>query len=120
MERGREMYSAELYKEDFLAMRKLLKDQDDKLIKALTRCNQIFLEYKRECDTCMVCEDDISLFIFALMRLAERLDLFLRKQREHPKKKEILEFYLNLRNFLNIYESCLLYTSGTYALSAGI
>lgn len=104
VERGREMYSAELYKEDFLAMRKLLKDQDDKLIKALTRCNQIFLEYKRECDTCMVCEDDISLFIFALMRLAERLDLFLRKQREHPKKKEILEFYLNLRNFLNIYE----------------
>ncbi len=104
VERGREMYSADIYKEDFLAMRKLLKTKDSRLEKELTKCNKILLEYKRECDTYRVYKDDISALIFALMRLAERLDFFLQKNIDVPDKKEVTEFYLNLRNFLNIYE----------------
>ena len=38
------------------------------------------------------------------MRLAERLDVFLQNRTEAPGKTEALEFYLNLRRFLNIYE----------------
>lgn len=104
VERGREMYSANLYKEDFLAVRKILKDKDKRLEQELTKCNKILLEYKRECDTYRVYQDDISHLIFALMRLAERLDFFLQKNMDFPNKKEVTEFYLNLRNFLNIYE----------------
>ncbi|MBO5371835.1 MAG: ATP-dependent DNA helicase [Lachnospiraceae bacterium] len=104
VERGREMYSADIYKEDILAVRKLLKNKDSRLEKELTKCNKIMLEYKRECDTYRVYKDDISHLIFALMRLAERLDFFLQKNTDIPSKKEVTEFYLNLRNFLNIYE----------------
>lgn len=104
VERGREMYSANIYKEDFLAIRKILKGKDARLEKELTKCNKLLLEYKRECDTYRVYQDDISALIFALLRLAERLDFYLQKALEVPSKKEVTEFYLNLRNFLSIYE----------------
>lgn len=104
VERGREMYSAEIFKEDFLAIRKTLKNRDKRLEQELSKCNKILLEYKRECDTYRVYEDDISHLIFALMRLAERMDLFLQKNQDIPDKKDVTEFYLNLRNFLSIYE----------------
>ena len=104
VERGREMYSAQIYKEDFLAVRKILKNRDKRLEQELSKCNKILLEYKRECDTYRVYEDDISHLIFALMRLAERMDFFLQKNTDIPDKKEVMEFYLNLRNFLCVYE----------------
>ena len=51
MERGREMYSAVLYKEDILKIKKLVKPYRKKLEKALERCNRQMLEWKRECET---------------------------------------------------------------------
>ena len=40
MERGREMYSAELYKEDVLSIRRLVKTEDVKLARRLDECNR--------------------------------------------------------------------------------
>lgn len=104
VERGRTMYSAHLYKEDFLSLKKILGGKEKRLRRELTQCNKLLLEYKRNCDTYQVCREEISHFIFALMRLAERLDVFLQNRTEAPGKTEALEFYLNLRRFLNIYE----------------
>ena len=50
VERGRTMYSADLYKEDFLIVKKLVKERSPKLAKQLQKCNQILLGYKRECE----------------------------------------------------------------------
>ena len=47
VDRAREMYSAVLKKEDFLAAKKLVKEMDKRLAGALDRC-------KRQCDTFMV------------------------------------------------------------------
>ena len=46
VERGREMYSASLYKEDLLEVRKLVKAEDPKLAKGLSECNQQFFGIK--------------------------------------------------------------------------
>ena len=104
VERGRKMYSASLYKEDFLAIRKQIKNQSKALEKELTRCNKILLEYKRACEGYRILQDEAEGFLFALMRLAERLDFFLENHTDHPGQKEMTEFYFNLRNFLNIYD----------------
>lgn len=103
VERSREMYSAELYKEDFLATKKLIKHYNEKLAADFDKCNRILLEYKRECEK-YVLYDNIGNLIFALMRLASNLDEFLQKMTEFPERGEVSEFYLNLRNFMNIYE----------------
>ncbi len=103
VERSREMYSAILYKEDFLEIKKLVKKYQPKLETDFNKCNKILLDYKRECEK-YVFYDNIGNFIFALMRLASNLDEFLQKQIEFPERKLVTEFYLNVRNFLSIYE----------------
>lgn len=103
VERSREMYSAEIYKEDFLAVKALVKKYDGKLAADFDKCNKILLDYKRECEKYVV-YDNIGTLVFGLMRLAGNLDEFLRGRAEFPERKEVTEFYLNLRNFMNIYE----------------
>lgn len=103
VERSREMYSAQVYKEDFLEVKKLVKRYDSHLESDFNKCNKILLDYKRECEK-YVLYDNIGNFVFALQRLASNLDEFLQKQIEFPERKTVTEFYLNIRNFLNIYE----------------
>lgn len=103
VERGREMYSARLCKEDFLAARKILKTLSPAVERELTKCNKLMLAYKRECDTCRIYEN-IPDLVFALMRLGARMDEFMQKHPQFPGRDEVSDFYFALRNFLNIYE----------------
>lgn len=103
VERSREMYSAELYKEDFLEIKKVVKRYQPSLEADFNKCNKIMLDYKRECEKYVI-YDNIANLMFALSRLASNLDEFLQKMPEFPDRKQIVEFYLNLRNFMNMYE----------------
>ena len=103
VERARSMYSAVLVKEDFLAVKKLVKPYSRKLANELEKCNKILLSYKRECEDYQICEN-ISNFAFALMRFGAAADTFLQKSTEFPGKKEFLDLYLKVRYFLNMYE----------------
>ena len=61
------------------------------------------LEWKRECgDYCLY--DNTGAFVFSLMRLGAAYDKFLQAAGDFPDRKEVSDFYLNLRHFLNIYE----------------
>lgn len=103
VERGREMYSARLVKEEFLAVKKLVKPYDGKAAAELEKCNKILLGYKRECENYQLYEN-ISNLAFALTRFAAAADIFLQKNMDFPGKKEFLELYLKIRHFLNMYE----------------
>ena len=103
VERSREMYSAQVYKEDFLEIKKLIKRYDSRIENDCNKCNKILLEYKRACEK-YVLYDNIGNLVFALQRLASNVDEFLQKHTEFPERKTLTEFYLNIRNFLNIYE----------------
>lgn len=103
VERSREMYSAAIYKEDFLAMKRLMKNYSKKIEKFLERCNKILLEYKRECESYCLYEN-IGNLHFALMLLATEIENFMEKPLEFPGRKELLDFYFNIRNFLHIME----------------
>ncbi len=101
--RGREMYSADLVKEDFLKLKKIMKNYDPKIASALDGCNRRMLEWKRECEGYFV-HDTIGNFAFSLMRLMSRMDEFLRRRPEIPERKEVTEFYFDIRHFLNMYD----------------
>lgn len=104
VERSREMYSAVLYKEDFLAVKRIMSHYSKSIEKRLERCNKIMLEYKRNCVNYAL-HDNISNLIFALMSLVTAFeDFFAQKPLEFPGKKDVLELYFNVRNFLAIYE----------------
>ena len=103
VERGREMYSAVLYKEDFLKVKKIMKEHSRKCVKALEKCNSHLLELKRQCDNYEIL-DNLGVFVFLLMQLGAALEEFFLKDISFPEKNEVQEFYFELRHFLNMYE----------------
>ena len=101
VDRAREMYSAVLYKEDFMSVRKIMKPLSKKADKILGSCNRYLLEKKRECEDYAILED-IGSFGFHLMRLSAFLDEFMREQSSFEGREELQEFYFNLKHFLLI------------------
>lgn len=103
VERSRQMYSAQIYKEDFLTVKRIMKEHSRSIEKAFEKCNKILLGMKRECENYTV-YDTFGNMVFSFMRLMTLLDEFLQKANEFPGKKDVMDFYFELRNFLNIYD----------------
>lgn len=103
LERGREMYSAVLVKEDFLKIKKIVKDKDTRLEKQLEKCNKKLLEMKRQCSDYRK-EEFIDDFVTILTRTYASMDEFLEDNESFPERNEVLDFYFEVSHFLNIYE----------------
>ena len=103
VDRGREMYSAELKKENFLELKKVVKLYDKKMGSLLERCNRQLLAYKKECETYRVLES-IDPFILAVNKLAAQMERFLEDHDDSPVRKAVLEFYFEISHFLLIYD----------------
>lgn len=103
VDRARDMYSASLYKEDFLRLKKVMKNHSLRCAQAMEACNKHLLGFKRQCETYEVLEG-ISGLAFDLMRLCSAMEEFFQKEINFPEKKDVQEFYLELRHFLNMYE----------------
>ncbi|MDE5932172.1 MAG: DEAD/DEAH box helicase family protein, partial [Lachnospiraceae bacterium] len=103
VERGREMYSAVLRKEDFLQLKKEVKDYSPVLAKNLERCNKELLALKKECEDYRV-EDSVVSLAMALGRLNSSMEDYLEDHEESPIRKAVLEFYFEVSHFLSIYE----------------
>ena len=103
VDRAREMYSAVLKKEDFLAAKKLVKEMDKRLAGALDKCNKQLLEYKRQCDTFMVVSG-LGTFPASLERVMGLMQKFMERHNGEPVTNELLEFFFAVRHFLNMYD----------------
>lgn len=100
VERGREMYSAVLYKEQFLSVKKKMKEYP-KLTRQLDACNKILLEMKRECESYQIHNSISSLYI-KLVNILNTMEKIMEEKKQTD--DEVLEFYFNVRFFLNVYE----------------
>ena len=103
VERGREMYSAVLRKEDFLQLKKTVKAYDERIAGNLDKCNKELLALKRECENYKV-EEFIDSFVRALTRLSAAIDDYLEDHEDSPVRQDILEFYFEVSHFLEMYE----------------
>lgn len=106
VDRGREMFSASIDKEDFLEIKRLMKPFmiGKKLLKVLERCNHQLLVYKRECEEEYLELASVGDFVLSMINLVGELELFLQDYKEGELRKKILEFYFNVRSFVSIYE----------------
>lgn len=103
VERGRDMYSAVLCKEDFLELKRAVKAYDERIAGNLDKCNRELLLLKRECDGCRI-EEDIEVFVRKLMRLSSAIEEYLEDHEDSPVRREILAFYFEISHFLEMYE----------------
>ena len=106
VERGREMYSASIYKEDILEVKKLMKDRDKKLVKSLESVNKLMLEMKRECENYRLVES-VSSFALKLMNLLTQMERYLEEERNAGNAEQpdaFMELFFQVRQFLEIHE----------------
>lgn len=101
VERGREMYSASIVKEDVLAAKRKVKGLYPKVEKAMERVNKILLAYKRQCDG-MTELEGVGDLVLAMMNLAGQMDEMLGELKDGALRKEMLEFYFQVYGFLGI------------------
>ena len=102
VERGREMFSATLVKEDFLELRKAVRPHSQKMARALGRCNNWLLERKRESDSGPVqILPDVGTLPIYLMNLCGIMEDFLEESRDAEVNEKVLELYFQLRRFLD-------------------
>ena len=99
IERAREMYSASLTKESFLATKKYFKVYNGGIPKALDRCNKLMLGYKRECDQ-VYFPEELDPFIMALTHLVGAFQKFFETKINLEHMDEIRQFYFDVLNFL--------------------
>lgn len=103
VDRGRQMYSATLRKEDFLNLKNVVKTIDTKMEKQLEKCNKELLSLKRDCETYVV-NPFIESFVMLLNRLCSTMDKFLEDHDDGEVRKKVLEFYFAITHFLATYE----------------
>ena len=124
VERGRDMYSAELNKEDFLALKRTMNEVTEKyaneemrprkkkvkgipllfkIIRGLERCNREMLKLKRECESYMVIEE-ADTFAGTVQGLYTSIGEFLDEEENTGVREEVLEFYFKISHFLLIFE----------------
>ena len=105
VDRGREMYSALLRKEDFLVLKKAVKDYDGGICYQLDQCNRELLEMKRECEDYVYLDrEEAEPFANTLIRLLRTIDKYLEEHEDSPVKKELLEFYFQVSHFMLIFD----------------
>lgn len=105
VDRGREMYSATLQKEEFLSLKKVVKDYDSWIYRNLEKCNKELLELKRVCEEYLCWEEeDIAPLVRNIIRLSGAIENYLEDHEESPIREELLEFYFKLSHFLFIHE----------------
>ena len=103
VDRAREMYSANLFKDDFLIVKRLVKDTSPKLVKLLDQCNKDLLKLKRECDEFEVLPE-VDGFNMHLIGLMTEYETFLQDYADDEGREELIKLYLDIRHFLSIYE----------------
>ncbi len=105
VERARQMYSASLYKEDFLAVKRIVGSLDRNVTKYLEACNRNLLELKRECVNGYEVLPNAGTFLINLMRLVEKMEIFMEENKEFEGRKEVLDFYFDAKFFAAVGET---------------
>lgn len=117
VDRAREMYSAHMFKEDFLSVKKLVKGHSGELVRALERCNSNLLELKRDCGEKYTVLESDGAFALNMQRLAEEIVKFTESHRDFAYMRELSEFYFDVLHYNGIHdcldENYIIYTEHT-------
>ncbi len=79
LERGREMYSAALIREDFMTMKKAVKDEEPAIYRALDQCSHMMLEMRHTCNEYQLL-DTVDPFVSQLQRLDTAIKEYLENE----------------------------------------
>lgn len=103
VDRGREMYSASICLNDVIETRKFVKSYSQKLWKKLGKVKKQMEELRQNCGEWKV-EENAGVLPISLLSVQGELDQFLEESPAQEVVDGILDFYFEVRDFLNISE----------------
>ena len=102
-ERGREMYSASICREDAVRIRKAMKERAPRLYRSLGKLDKQLKELQEECGNYLVLPGTGSITM-TILKVQGEFDAFLEAHKDVELEDEVRKFYFDIRNFLNIAE----------------
>ena len=103
VDRGREMYSASICLNDVIETRKFVNPYSQKLWKKLGKVKKQMEELRQNCGEWKV-EENAGVLPISLLSVQGELDQFLEESPAQEVVDGILDFYFEVRDFLNISE----------------
>lgn len=103
VERGRNMYSAVLIKEDFMRFRTEVKEISPYIARLAEKCNKELLLLKKECTDYKVVSGCAG-FENACNKLHGAINQYLEDHEDSPVRQILLDFYFELGRFLDTYD----------------
>ena len=103
VDRGREMYSASISLDDVIETRKFVKPYSQKLWKKLGKVKKQMEELKQNCGEWKV-QENAGVLPISLLSVQGELDQLLEEPPSQELVDGILDFYFEVRDFLNISE----------------
>lgn len=119
LERGREMYSAEMVKESLMDLKGQMKEHTkdriklypelEAIVRQLNSCNKEMLALKRECEgeyLLLDSADRLGTLALKLGNLHSKIEAYLEdEEKDSDLRSQILDFYFELSHFMLIWEA---------------
>ena len=107
VERGRDMFSADLYREEFLSLHRMMMKEAGqecrKIAGALRKCGKILLQYRKSADGCTKYSSITDLHL-SLLTLSGFIEDYLSETGNSPVREQMLAFYFRINAFLSVCE----------------
>lgn len=106
VDRSRDMFSAQLYKTDFLEMKKLIKPIQPQIAKILGKINSHMVELRKQCGEShfLVQKNEPEELCRLLSRFISESDEYLAKSEKSEEQQKLLMLYFNAISFIKIAE----------------
>ncbi len=106
MDRGREMFSAELYKKPFLRLKKIMVNKDPKIAKALNNINLYMVKLRKLCEEkendTYIQKEEIKELYPLLKKFIKESEEWLTKNNKVEGHEQLLELYFNVLSYTRI------------------
>lgn len=103
LERGREMYSATLCKEEVLSLKRTVKAYDAPMARQLEKLNKALLALKRKSSGLTVFEETEEVYQ-AAEEVKSRMDTYIHNHKDSPVLDDIMDLYFKVSHFMDTYE----------------
>lgn len=104
LDRGREMYSATLLKDEVLVLKRMVKDYDAEIASKLGKLNKALLLLKKKSDGLTLFEDVEEVYL-AAEEVKGQIDIYINNHNDSPVMDDILDLYFKIVHFIDIYEA---------------
>jgi len=105
VERAREMYSAQLFQDEFSLAFSFTNGRIKNLSEKLLLCDHAFMRLRNECSGFTVLPD-IQQLMLPFMQMYDQLESFLQDQLYFEHRDNLLTLYFHMRHFFHIYDIC--------------